>query len=161
MGPHRGPTSHYRGYAAGTPADRAMLPHAKAPHDIGMKCDPPWGRSGVVVPVRGCASLTRGYQKCDPYGVGSHAAYSPSSARTGSPPRRDAIHRVSHRPDGPTRLKNVCAGLRPERVRRDESRLYAADIQHRGCMVRPHGSPSPAAAKKRGGAFLMRLLVMC
>ena len=39
-GPHRGPTSHYRGYAAGTPAECVMLPHAKALHNIGRKCDP-------------------------------------------------------------------------------------------------------------------------
>ncbi len=57
MGPHRGPTSHYRGYAAGTPADSAMLPHVKAPHDVGMKCDP--------------------------YGVGSRAACTLSAARVG------------------------------------------------------------------------------
>ena len=44
------------------------------------------------------------------------------------PTRRDAIHRVSHRPDGPRGGKNVGAGLCPERVRRDESRLYAADF---------------------------------
>ena len=43
----------------------------------------------------------------------------------GCPPRRDAIHRVSHRPHGPPQGKNVGAGLRPGRVRRDESRLYA------------------------------------
>ena len=47
IGPHRGPTSHYRGYAAGSPADSAVLSPAKAPghaypylHDIGMKFDP-------------------------------------------------------------------------------------------------------------------------
>ena len=41
--------------------------------------------------------------------------------------RRDAIHRVSHRLDGHTAGKNVVAGPCPERVRRDESRLYVAD----------------------------------
>ena len=34
-------------------------------------------------------------------------------------------------PCGPARGKNATAGLRPERVRRDESRLYAADIHPR------------------------------
>ena len=46
----------------------------------------------------------------------------------GCPLRRDAIHHVSHVPDGPAAGKNVDAGLRPERVRRDESRLYVADF---------------------------------
>ena len=32
------------------------------------------GSELCVVPVRGCATLTRGYRKCDPYGVGSLAA---------------------------------------------------------------------------------------
>ena len=45
-----------------------------------------------------------------------------------------AIHCVSHRPDGPARGKNAGAGLRPERVRRDESRLYAAGIQLCGAI---------------------------
>ena len=45
--------------------------------------------------------------------------------RMGSPPRRDAIHRVSHRPDGPLRGRMSRRGIRPERVRRDESLLYA------------------------------------
>ena len=38
-----------------------------------MKFDP-MGSELCVVPVRGCATLTRGYKKCDPYGVGSLAA---------------------------------------------------------------------------------------
>ena len=53
----------------------------------------------------------------------------------GNPPRRDAMNRVSHRPDGPVRGKNVGAGLSPERVRRDESRLYAGNIQLRGKIL--------------------------
>ena len=95
-------------------------------------------------------------------------------SEAGCPPRRDAIHRVSHVPDGlggapflpptargkappghsfsaearpavwapgkapllrslPAQVKrNVVAGLRPERVRRDESRLYVADFPCNG-----------------------------
>ena len=41
--------------------------------------------------------------------------------------RRYAIPCVSHVPNGHTVGRDVVAGLRPERVRRDESRLYVAD----------------------------------
>ena len=42
------------------------------------------------------------------------------SRETGCPPRSDAI-------GWPRGGRNAMAGLRPERVRRDESRLYVAD----------------------------------
>ena len=87
---------------------------------------PLWGRSGEVSPFRGRASLTRGYRVVRPLWGRQPRGKRAHPTRTGSPPRRDAIHRVSHRPDGPAQGKNAEAGLRPERVRRDESRLYAA-----------------------------------
>ena len=66
--------------------------------------------------------------------------------RTGSPPRRDAIHRVSHRPDGPTQGKNAKAGLRPERVRRDESRLTRSGLPTRLKILRRPKPPHEAGA---------------
>ena len=44
----------------------------------------------------------------------------------GRQPRGNITLPALHRPDGPARGKNAPAGLRPERVRRDESRLYAS-----------------------------------
>ena len=71
-------------------------------------------------------------------------------ARRGLPqggrPRKDAIYRVSYLPAGPQRGENVEAGLRPERVRRDESRLYVADFACGG-NVWPRGM----TASKRPG----------
>ena len=46
----------------------------------------------------------------------------------GRQPRGNITLPALHRPDGPARGKNAPAGLRPERVRRDESRLYAGNI---------------------------------
>ena len=54
MGPHRGPTSRYRGYAAGSPADnavqtpaRATCPRIPAPERRRSEVRPLWGRSKV------------------------------------------------------------------------------------------------------------------
>ena len=63
--------------------------------------------------------LTRGYRKFAPYGG--------IFCRMGICLRRYAIPCVSHVPNGHTVGRDVVAGLRPERVRRDESRLYVAD----------------------------------
>ena len=54
-----------------------------------------------------------------------------------------AIHRVSHRPEGPQREKNVDAGLHPERVRRQDG-------------VPPKGAPRAGGKRvmiSRGGGF--------
>ena len=62
--------------------------------------------------------LTRGYRKFAPYGGAGLAVYlmpRRTFYRTGICLRRNAIHRVSHRPDGHRGGENAMAGLRPER----------------------------------------------
>ena len=74
--------------------------------------------------------LTRGYRKFAPYGGAGLAVCLTSRrifCRMGICLRRYAIPCVSHVPNGHTVGRDVVAGLRPERVRRDESRLYVAD----------------------------------
>ena len=146
MGPHGGPTSHYRGYTAGTPAEQRGAisrqgpgPRIPVPARRRREVRPPWGRNSVGFLSAGALRLPAVIKSATPMGSTAtrHAHRPPRSKQvrsvcTGSPPRRDAIHRVSHRLEGPTQRKNVVAGLRPERVRRDKSRLYAGNTQLRG-----------------------------
>ena len=117
---------------------RSETPHgiAETPHG--------WAEAshGIVETSRGWAEASRGWAKGSLAAAGRRpprGVRSPVSGRqrpdvrnargeAGCPLRRDAIHRVSHRPDGPHHGKDTVAGRRPERVRRDESRLYVVDI---------------------------------
>ena len=97
--------------------------------------------------------LTRGYRKFAPYG-GACLAVCLTSRRTfcrmGICLRRDAIHRVSHVPDGPAAGKNVVAGLRPERV---DARM--ASLLWR--MARAAGDVMPRGRRPRRGRAMRNL----
>ena len=108
MGPHRGPTSRYRGYAAGSPADnavqtpaRATCPRIPAPERRRSEVRPLWGRSKVGSLSAGALRLPAVINSATPMGSAAprkhlsprpHGRKPPHNARRHAPTGVPALY---------------------------------------------------------------------